>query len=172
MPEPSPSAAPRRTSSGWGRVLVAVYAILALSATGRSSVQLATHADEALVPYVLSAFAALVYVAATLGLARSGAVWRRVAWIAVCVELVGVVAVGTVSVVHADWFPDDIGSVSGLAGAIGSLGGLLLPVAQGFGQDLIGSYVFGFVLLASLAIVGLALHARAHPARSAPPLSP
>lgn len=107
MPEPTPSAAPRRTSSGWGRVLVAVYAILALSATGRSSVQLATHADEALVPYLLSAFAALVYVAATLGLARSRAVWRRVAWVAVCVELVGVIAVGTISVVHADWFPDD-----------------------------------------------------------------
>ncbi|GAB3075848.1 hypothetical protein [Nocardioides zeae] len=107
MPESTPSAAPRRTSSGWGRVLVAVYAILALSATGRSSVQLATHADEALVPYLLSAFAALVYVAATLGLARSGAAWRRVAWTAVCVELVGVIAVGTISVVHADWFPDD-----------------------------------------------------------------
>lgn len=107
MPEPTPAAEPRRTSSGWGRVLVAVYAVLALSATGRSTVQLTTHAAEAPVPYALSAFAALVYVAATLGLARSGARWRQVAWVAVLVELVGVVAVGTISVVHADWFPDD-----------------------------------------------------------------
>ncbi|MDT9592877.1 hypothetical protein RDV89_07345 [Nocardioides zeae] len=120
MPESRPAPGPRptqgrRTSSGAGRVLVAVYAVLALSATGRSSVQLLTHADEAPVPYALSALAALVYIAATLGLARDGDVWRRVAWVAVLVELVGVVAIGTVSVVHADWFPDDtVWSVYGM----------------------------------------------------------
>ncbi|MDN7121103.1 hypothetical protein INN71_06830 [Nocardioides sp. ChNu-153] len=106
MPDAT-AAASRRTSGGWGRVLVAVYAVLALAATGRSSVQLFTHAADAPVPYGLSALAALVYVAATLGLARPAPVWRRVAWVAVLVELVGVLAVGTVSVVHGDWFPDD-----------------------------------------------------------------
>lgn len=58
------------------------------------------------------------------------------------------------------------GAVSGLAGAIGGLGGLLLPVAQGLGQDLIGSYVFGFLILAALALVGLALSARPLAVRS------
>ncbi|WP_245596609.1 hypothetical protein [Nocardioides alkalitolerans] len=114
MSEPSPdqlpdqpSTQPARTSGGLGRVLIAVYAVFAVAATGRSSIQLATHASEAPVPYALSALAGVVYVAATLGLARRGAVWRRVAWIAVSVELVGVIGVGIVSVVHADWFPDD-----------------------------------------------------------------
>lgn len=95
-----------RTASGWGRLLVAVYAILGLAATGRSSVQLTTHASEAPVPYALSALAAVVYVAATVALAKGGR-WRRVAWAAVVVETVGVLVVGTISVVHADWFPDD-----------------------------------------------------------------
>lgn len=97
----------RATGRGWGRVLVAVYAVFALSATGRSTVQLLTKADEAPVPYALSALAAVVYVAATVGLARRGARARQVAWSAVLVELVGVVLVGTLSVARPGWFPDD-----------------------------------------------------------------
>jgi hypothetical protein len=103
----SPTARPSSTSTGWGRVLIAVYAVFALSATGRSSVQLALSADEAPLPYALSAVAALVYVAATVGLARDGVAARRVAWTACLVELVGVVGIGALSVARADWFPDD-----------------------------------------------------------------
>lgn len=94
------------TSTGWGRVLIAVYAVFALSATGRSVVQLATKADEAPFAYGLSAVAALVYVAATLGLAEVGPAPRRVAWTAVLVELVGVLTVGTLSVLDSSLFPD------------------------------------------------------------------
>lgn len=97
----------RATGRGWGRVLVAVYAVFALSATGRSTVQLLTKADEAPVPYALSALAAVVYVAATVGLARRGQRARQVAWSAVLVELAGVVLVGTLSVLRREWFPDD-----------------------------------------------------------------
>jgi len=67
---------------------------------------------------------------------------------------------GAVTKLIAERFSAEIGAVSGLAGALGSLGGLLLPVAQGLGQDLIGSYVFGFLILAALALAGLAMHAR------------
>ena len=95
-----------RTSSGFGRLLVAVYAVFALSATGRSTVQLLTKAGEAPVAYALSALAALVYVAATVGLAREGERATRVAWIACVVEAVGVVTVGTVSVLRPEWFDD------------------------------------------------------------------
>ena len=87
------------TRTGVGLTLVAVYAVFALSATGRSAVQLATKAGEAPVAYALSAVAALVYVAATLGLAEVGPAPRRLAWAAVLFELVGVLVVGTVSVV-------------------------------------------------------------------------
>jgi energy-converting hydrogenase Eha subunit H len=98
--------ATRSTRSGPGRVLVAVYAVFAISSLGRSSVQLLTKADEAPVPYALSGLAALVYVAATLGLAEAVPGSRRLAWVAVVVELVGVLVVGTVSVVRPEWFED------------------------------------------------------------------
>jgi hypothetical protein len=101
--EPSPATS---TKSGPGRLLVAVYAVFALSAIGRSTVQLLTKAEEAPVPYALSAVAALVYLAATLGLAEAVPRSLQVAWVAVGVELVGVLAVGTVSVVRPEWFPD------------------------------------------------------------------
>ena len=100
-----PEATSRRSS--WGRVLIAVYAVFAVAATGRSVYQLATQAGEAPFPYGLSALAAVVYIAATLGLAREGEGWRRVAWAACATELVGVLVVGTLSVLDADLFPDD-----------------------------------------------------------------
>lgn len=94
------------TSSGLGRALVAIYAVFALSATARSLVQLATKADEAPVAYALSAVAGLVYVAATLGLAEVGPAPRRLAWAAVGFELVGVLTVGTLTVLDPELFPD------------------------------------------------------------------
>ena len=66
-----------------------------------------TQAGEAPFPYALSALAAVVYIAATLGLAREGEGWRRVAWVACGTELVGVLVVGTLSVADAELFPDD-----------------------------------------------------------------
>jgi hypothetical protein len=88
-------------------VLIAVYAVFAVAATGRSAYQLATQAGDAPFPYALSALAAVVYIAATLGLAREGEGWRRVAWVACGTELVGVLLVGTLSVADAELFPDD-----------------------------------------------------------------
>jgi hypothetical protein len=104
-PAPQQRGTSRRT--GLGRILIAFYAILALAATGRSSVQLASKAGEAPFPYALSALAAMVYVAATVGLARAGDRWRHVAWVACGTELVGVLIVGALSVIEQDWFPDD-----------------------------------------------------------------
>jgi hypothetical protein len=89
-----------------GRALVAIYAVFALSATARSLVQLFTKASEAPVAYVLSAVAGLVYIAATLGLAEVGPAPRRLAWAAVGFELVGVLTVGTLTVLDPELFPD------------------------------------------------------------------
>ncbi len=100
-----PEGESRRSS--WGRVLIFVYAVFAVAATGRSTYQLLTAAGDAPFPYALSALAALVYIAATLGLARAGERWRRVAWAACGTELVGVLVVGTLSVFDGDLFPDD-----------------------------------------------------------------
>jgi len=93
------------TGSGFGRVLVAVYGILALAATARGATQLATKGHEAPLAYSLSVAAGLVYVVATVALARGGS-WRRVAWVACGVEAVGVIAVGIAGHVDAVAFPD------------------------------------------------------------------
>lgn len=95
----SASPSPRRMT-GIGRVLVVVYAVMALAATGRSLVQIIERFAEAPLAYTLSAVAAAVYVVATLALVFAGsAPWYAVAWVAIVFELVGVIAVGALSLV-------------------------------------------------------------------------
>lgn len=95
------------TRSSTGRqVLVAVYAVFAVSAGARSAVQLTTQLDEAPLAYSLSAVAAAVYLVATLALRRTTPTARRVAWSAVVFEAVGVVVVGTLSLLRPELFPD------------------------------------------------------------------
>ena len=92
------------TASGPGRVLVAVYGVFALAAGARAAVQLSTRFAEAPVAYLLSALAAIVYVIATVALARGG---RRTALVAITIELVGVLVVGTLSLLDRAAFPDE-----------------------------------------------------------------
>jgi cytochrome bd-type quinol oxidase subunit 2 len=97
----------RPTYTGPGRILVAVYGVFALAATARAGVQIATKFDEAPLAYLLSAVAAVIYIVATVALARSGPVARRIAFVACSVELVGVLVVGTISLVLPHAFPDE-----------------------------------------------------------------
>ncbi|MEU4687637.1 hypothetical protein [Actinoplanes sp. NPDC023714] len=94
-------------NTGIGRVLLLVYGIFALSASARALVQISTHFSEAPLAYLLSAVAGLVYIAATVGLARGGARGRMIALVSCSIELAGVLIVGTLSVVDAVAFPDD-----------------------------------------------------------------
>ena len=94
------------TRSGPGRVLIAVYAVFALSAAARSAVQIGTRFSQAPVAFSLSAVAALVYVVATYCLARATATTRRVATISLVVELVGVLVVGALSLTASSLFPE------------------------------------------------------------------
>lgn len=104
-PEGSSRAPVRPRMRGIGRVLVFVYAVMALGATGRSFVQIARAFDQAPLAYTLSAVSAVVYIVATLALILSGrAGWYRVAWIAIGFELVGVLVVGTLSLTHPALF--------------------------------------------------------------------
>ncbi|MES9539894.1 hypothetical protein AB0C21_26890 [Spirillospora sp. NPDC049024] len=88
-------------------MLVAVYAIFALAAGARAGVQIATAFSDAPVAYLLSAFAAAVYVLATVALARGGRTSFRIAVAACSTELAGVLAVGTLSVADPAAFPDE-----------------------------------------------------------------
>ena len=104
-PRPEPQT-PRPTRSGPGVVLVAVYGLLALAVTGRSVLQISEYFSRAPLAYLLSALAALIYVVATVALARGDRTSRRVALVAISVELVGVLVVGLASYLARDAFPD------------------------------------------------------------------
>jgi cytochrome bd-type quinol oxidase subunit 2 len=94
-----------RESTG-RQVLVACYAVFALAAGARSLVQLTTRFDEAPLAYVLSFVAAVIYLVATLALRRTSEAAHRVAFVALAIEAVGVIVVGTLSLVRPAWFPD------------------------------------------------------------------
>ncbi len=161
MPDNRALGAPATTAdgtapggSGVGRVLVAVYGTFALAAGARAAVQLSTKFAEAPVAYLLSAFAAVVYIVATVGLVRGGRGGRRTALVAISAELVGVLVVGTLSLTDRAAFPDE-------------------TVWSGYGRG------YGFVPLV-LPVLGLWLLRRTgqkspppkSPPKSPPPASP
>lgn len=94
------------TRSGPGRLLIAVYAIFAIGATSRSVVQLASRFDEAPLAYLLSAFAAAVYIVATFGLVFGTRRSRLLVTVACTVELTGVLVIGAFSLLDPAAFPD------------------------------------------------------------------
>jgi cytochrome bd-type quinol oxidase subunit 2 len=88
--------------SGLGRLLVAVYAVFAVSSSARALYQLITKFEEAPLAYSLSAFAAVIYVIATLALAKPK--YHRLALATIVFELVGVIAVGILSFTYPELF--------------------------------------------------------------------
>jgi hypothetical protein len=86
--------------SGWNlaRILPAIYAIFALSATSRALYTLIRKYDEAPFAYQLSLLAALTYVAVTILLFSRDASAKPAARVLIKFELVGVVTVGILSI--------------------------------------------------------------------------
>jgi hypothetical protein len=98
------NTAPSR-SRGLGRVLIVVYGLLALAATGRSVYQLIDDFEKAPIAYSLSALAAVIYIVATIALLAPGRTWYRVAVVTIGFELVGVLVVGLLSLFDPILFP-------------------------------------------------------------------
>ena len=113
-------------SLGVGRLLILIYAVFAVSSTARASFQVVTKFEEAPLAYSLSLLSALVYILATVSLARSGTNWNKVAVAAVVFELVGVLSVGTLSFVAPELF-DHASVWSGFGSGYGYLP-LVLPI--------------------------------------------
>jgi hypothetical protein len=90
--------------SGPGLIIVVVYGVLALAATGRSILQIVEYFERAPLSYLLSAFAAVVYILATIALATG---MRRLAWVTISIEMVGVLVVGAASYLVPESFPDE-----------------------------------------------------------------
>lgn len=90
------------SSLGSGRLLVAVYAIFAVSSSARAIYQLTTKFSDAPVAYSLSALAALVYILATIALAKSEL--KTLALATIIFELAGVLLVGILSYLVPELF--------------------------------------------------------------------
>lgn len=87
-----------------GQLLVAAYAIFAISAGARAFSQIVTDFAAAPVAYTLSLVAALVYLVATVAFRKPGRTWFRVALAACLFEMVGVLGVGLWTVLDPNLF--------------------------------------------------------------------
>jgi hypothetical protein len=98
------SAQQSNRRSGAGRILIAIYIVLALAATGRSVYQLIEKYEQAPLAYSLSAVAAVVYIFATIALIAPGPFWYAVAKWTIGFELTGVIVVGLLSLIIPEIF--------------------------------------------------------------------
>jgi MFS transporter, NNP family, nitrate/nitrite transporter len=64
---------------------------------------------------------------------------------------------GAVFKLVPQYFPQSVGAVTGLVGAMGGLGGFFPPLALGLIRQQTGSFVWGFALLALFALLCLAV---------------
>ncbi|MFC8144158.1 hypothetical protein ACFUKV_20890 [Streptomyces paradoxus] len=96
----------RRLISGPGTLLVWLYGVMVVGAVSRSAYQIATEFDRAPLAYSLSAVAGLVYGFITYSLVRGGETARKAALACCVAELVGVLTVGTWTLIEPSAFPD------------------------------------------------------------------
>ncbi|MEV5546991.1 hypothetical protein AB0L35_12835 [Streptomyces sp. NPDC052309] len=95
-----------RLIGGPGILLVWLYGVMVVGAVSRSVYQIATEFDRAPLAYGLSAVAGLVYGFITYTLVRGGETARKAALVCCAAELVGVLTVGTWTLVEPSAFPD------------------------------------------------------------------
>ncbi|MBD0422016.1 hypothetical protein H0H10_23155 [Streptomyces sp. TRM S81-3] len=95
-----------RLIGGPGILLVWLYGVMVVGAVSRSVYQIATEFDRAPLAYALSAVAGLVYGFITYTLVRGGETARKAALVCCAAELVGVLTVGTWTLVEPSAFPD------------------------------------------------------------------
>jgi hypothetical protein len=127
--EASPATAPSasRRSLGIGRVLIVVYAILAIGATSRAVYQMATVYATAPLAITLSAVSGVIYIVATIALLRRSRAWYLTAWVTISFELAGVLIIGTLSVLVPSVFVQGSG-VDGTVWSYYGYGYLFIPV--------------------------------------------
>jgi hypothetical protein len=123
----TPDRPARPRTSGPGRTLIVFYFIMTIAALARSIFEIVSHLDRAPVSYLLSLVAGVVYLVATIALVSPGRSAYLIAAAAITFELVGVLVVGTISVLNPTLFPlvGDRGTVWGYYG----LEYLLIPLA-------------------------------------------
>ncbi|MFJ5216428.1 hypothetical protein ACIP98_17135 [Streptomyces sp. NPDC088354] len=114
MPETAEGTAPEAASGtgakgigrGPGRLLLSLYGVFTVAALSRAIVQIVLQFDEAPLAYLLSLLAGIVYAVITVALWRGGEGARKVALVSCTLELIGVLTVGTLTLVDSSAFPD------------------------------------------------------------------
>jgi MFS transporter, NNP family, nitrate/nitrite transporter len=86
-----------------------------------------------------------------------------------CLSLAVALGLGTGAVFKlvAEWFPQQVGGVTGVVGAAGGLGGFFPPLVMGIVYAATGGYFIGFALMAVVAVAALVVLGAVHP-RGAP----
>jgi hypothetical protein len=100
------TAQPAGIGRGPGRLLLSLYGVFTVAALSRSIFQISKQFGEAPLAYLLSLVAGVIYAVITVALWRGGEAARRVALVSCAVELLGVLAVGTATIVDPSAFPD------------------------------------------------------------------
>jgi NNP family nitrate/nitrite transporter-like MFS transporter len=85
-----------------------------------------------------------------------------------CLTMAFALGLGTGAVFKLvpEWFPDRVGSVTGVVGAAGGLGGFFPPLVMGIVKSATGGYALGFILMAAVAIACLVVLAAIRPQSS------
>ncbi len=102
----SESGKRQKLISGPGTLLVWLYGVMVVGAVSRSIFQISTDFDRAPLAYSLSAVAGVVYGFITYSLVRGGETARRAALVCCAAELLGVLGVGTWTLVEPSAFAD------------------------------------------------------------------
>jgi hypothetical protein len=123
-PEQAPATG---IGKGPGRLLLWLYGMFTVAALSRSIVQICTKFHHAPLAYLLSAVAGVVYAVILVALVKGGEPARRIATVCCSAELLGVLTVGTLTIVDSSAFADS--TVWSYYGADYLLLPLALPVA-------------------------------------------
>jgi NNP family nitrate/nitrite transporter-like MFS transporter len=117
---------------------------------------------------LLVSFSAVAVLALILAVAYTAMVPLTIACLTMAVALG--LGTGAVFKLVPDWFPDRVGSVTGVVGAAGGLGGFFPPLVMGVVKSATGGYALGFALMALVAIACLLVLRGVRGAERAPPL--
>ena len=102
---------------------------------------------------LLVSFSAVAVLALVLAAAYTSMVPLTIACLTMAVALG--LGTGAVFKLVPEWFPDRVGSVTGVVGAAGGLGGFFPPLVMGIVKSATGGYALGFVLMALVAVACL-----------------
>ena len=102
---------------------------------------------------LLVSFVSVALLALVLAVAYTAMVPLTIA----CLTLAVALGLGTGAVFKLvpAWFPDRVGSVTGVVGAAGGLGGFFPPLVMGIVKGATGGYAVGFVLMSLVALACL-----------------